>query len=355
MKFKVGDKVKFLNETGGGVVSKIISGSLVYVATEDGFELPTPTSDLLKMEAETRAEKMFVEDFDVDLEKTIKESSTETPTGSYAKVKKGAEEAAGFFLAFVPADQQWYITGGLEVRLINHSKYDILYNFLLQDDEGNYFGFDYGSVEAGSSVALETIDREGLPGWTDGAVQILVHSETKSYLPLQTNFHIKAGKFSSEGSYLESGLIPEKAIIYRLAEQKDLKLVPGKHEPVKTEEPRVEIKATEQKKETLVGRYAVGPYAAVVDLHIGEIADNIAGLSSHDMFLLQVNHFVKVLESAMKNDFRKVTFIHGVGNGVLKNAIVEKLKDYGNLEGKSASLAEYGQGAIDVLIHTQES
>ncbi len=70
MKFKVGDKVKFLNETGGGVVSKIVSGSLVYVATTDGFELPTSTGDIIKMEAETKAEKMFSEDFDVDLSKT---------------------------------------------------------------------------------------------------------------------------------------------------------------------------------------------------------------------------------------------------------------------------------------------
>ena len=32
MKLKVGDKVKFLNERGGGVVSKILSSSMVNVA-----------------------------------------------------------------------------------------------------------------------------------------------------------------------------------------------------------------------------------------------------------------------------------------------------------------------------------
>jgi dsDNA-specific endonuclease/ATPase MutS2 len=53
----------------------------------------------------------------------------------------------------------------------------------------------------------------------------------------------------------------------------------------------------------------------------------------------------------MANNFKKVTFIHGIGNGVLKNAITQKLKEYENLQDKSASLAEYGHGAIDVLIH----
>ena len=65
MRFKVGDKVKFLNETGGGIVSRIVSGNLVYVATEDGFELPTSTGDIIILNPESKAEKMFSEDFDV--------------------------------------------------------------------------------------------------------------------------------------------------------------------------------------------------------------------------------------------------------------------------------------------------
>jgi len=349
MQFKVGDKVKFLNQTGGGVVSKVVSGSLVYVATEDGFDIPTSTSDLIRMQAETRAEKMFSEDFNVDLSEnraTLPESGL-----ARARVKRNAEEAPGYFLAFVPHDQQWYITGDIDIRIINHSRNDILYNLLLRDDDGKYFGFDYGSVEAGSSVEIDTIDREGLPGWTDGKVQVMVHSEEEAYQPLHASFHIKANKFGSEGSYRESGLINERAIIFRLAGLDVLRKVAARHEAIKVEEEPVETRATVQKKETLIGRYAVGPHAAVVDLHIGEIVDNIAGLSSHDMFLLQIKHFEKTLESAMENNFRKVTFIHGIGNGVLKNAIAQKLKEYENLQDKSASLAEYGHGAIDVLIH----
>jgi len=353
MKFKVGDKVKFLNEKGGGVVSRIISGSLVYVATEDGFELPTATGDIIKMEAETKAEKMFSEDFDVDLSKTLAEAAPGSEMAENTRVRVGAEEKKGYFLAFVPADQQWFITGDMEIRLVNHSKKDILYNILLLDGEQQYFGFDYGSVEAGSSSQIDTIDREGLTGWTDGIIQILVHSEEEAYLPLHTNFHIKASKFSSEGSYQESGLMREKAIIFRLAEASGLRKVAGKHETVKIEEEPMLLEAREQHQETLIGKHAVGPHAAVVDLHIGEIVDNIAGLSSHDMFLLQINYFVKTLESAMAHNFRKVTYIHGIGNGILKNAILEKLKEYEGLQDKSASLADYGQGAIDVLIHVK--
>lgn len=353
MKFKTGDKVKFLNETGGGIVSRIVSGTLVYIATEDGFEIPTATKDIILVNAETRAEKMFDQVFNVDMNKAGKDVVREdSPSPSMpGKIRKGAGESKGFYLAFVPADQQWFITGNLDVRLINHSDSDILYNFLLLDEDEDYFGFDYGSVEAGSSVSIDSIEREGLAGWAKGIIQIIVHSEEAAFLPLQCTFHIKASKFSSEGSYQESGLMNERAIIYKLAEAKMARPIPGKDQLQKMEEEPTEVKAIEHKKETLIGKHAVGPHTAVVDLHIGELVNNIAGMNSHDMFLVQLNYFVRTLESALANNFRKVTYIHGIGNGVLKNALIQKLKEYEGLENKSASLAEYGQGAIDVILH----
>jgi len=48
MKFKVGDRVRFLNDQGGGIVTKVISSSLVNVRIEDGFEIPTVVSELIK-------------------------------------------------------------------------------------------------------------------------------------------------------------------------------------------------------------------------------------------------------------------------------------------------------------------
>jgi hypothetical protein len=63
MKFQVGDKVKFLNTKGGGIVSKIITPTLVNVMIEDGFEIPTITSELIKIEPQGKAERMFDEDF----------------------------------------------------------------------------------------------------------------------------------------------------------------------------------------------------------------------------------------------------------------------------------------------------
>ena len=52
----------------------------------------------------------------------------------------------------------------------------------------------------------------------------------------------------------------------------------------------------------------------------------------------------------MERNFRKVTFIHGVGNGTLKGAIMKKVQEYEHAESHLASLAKFGVGAIDVNI-----
>jgi len=50
MEFKIGDKVKFLNERGGGVVSEILNKKIVKLITDDGFEIPYFVSKLVPIE-----------------------------------------------------------------------------------------------------------------------------------------------------------------------------------------------------------------------------------------------------------------------------------------------------------------
>lgn len=49
MKFKVGDKVSFLNEKGRGVISSILSDFRVSVLNEDGFEISYATDQLVPL------------------------------------------------------------------------------------------------------------------------------------------------------------------------------------------------------------------------------------------------------------------------------------------------------------------
>jgi len=204
-------------------------------------------------------------------------------------------------------------------------------------------------VEPEFAVLLESIDRDQLENWREGLVQLLYHKNEMNQilLPAHTQFKIKQSKLNNENAYQSNGFLEGKAFIVSLNEiqhQQKANSVYGKDKEVE------EQKAVEKKKEVLIDRHQTLPKIAEVDLHIGELMDNISGMESRDMFAFQKKYFKDCLDSAIVNNYKKVTFIHGVGNGRLKNAIIEILKQYEDLENQSASISKYGVGAIDVLI-----
>lgn len=59
--FEPGDKVKFLNAVGGGIVKRI-QGGLVYVEDETGFDMPFAPSQLIRMDDQKGVGKAFNDD-----------------------------------------------------------------------------------------------------------------------------------------------------------------------------------------------------------------------------------------------------------------------------------------------------
>ncbi|MDE6049998.1 MAG: Smr/MutS family protein, partial [Paramuribaculum sp.] len=89
-----------------------------------------------------------------------------------------------------------------------------------------------------------------------------------------------------------------------------------------------------------------------VDLHIDELVDTTAGLSSADMLNLQVDEFRKVMDANLTNPGQKIVFIHGKGDGVLRQALMKELNHRykGKVEVQDASFREYGFGATQITI-----
>ena len=61
-----------------------------------------------------------------------------------------------------------------------------------------------------------------------------------------------------------------------------------------------------------------------VDLHITELVDKPEGLSNFEMLNIQLEKFENELDAAIFKNMKKIIFIHGVGNGRLKQEIIEK-------------------------------
>ncbi len=353
MRFKVGDKIKFLNEMGGGVVTALIDNKLVKVETEDGFEIPVLSKDLIPDFREQEAEQITFfsgippkENPPKEEEPTVEENivSEISPWGR-------AKEKEGFYLLFEPHELQWVLTGNLDVVLANHTPFDILYNLFLKRNN-NMQGVDYGSVPSNSKIILATITRDEIAHWLQGIIQILIHKTMpeKVFLPIHSIIDIRENRFFKEGSYQTNTLTNGKAIISVIALRSTFREAVENAAQQKFDIEPKKTKAAVKRKIPFIEKFRTDVGEAVVDLHIGEIVDNIAGLESRDMFQLQMNHFKKALESAIAEGYRKITFIHGVGGGTLKNAIIKELKDYEHLEGSMASIIKFGVGALDVSI-----
>ena len=355
MKFKVGDKVKFLNESGGGKVVSIVDSRLVKVETDDGFEMPVLTTELIKdFRAEQTIEPVTSPVFNHQPEKG-QVAEQEEDRISLINPWGNIKEEKGIYLAFIPHEQQWVLTGDLDVVLINHTDFDILFNLYFKQAD-SLQGIDYGSVPAKSKCLIETISRDDIEDWCDGVVQVMFHQEQPAfvYLPVHSIISLKPGRFFKEGSYRPNTLLQDKALFLTVAPENTFEKASGSEQEQKFGISTQTKLAEQPKKKPLIEKHKVALFEAVVDLHIGELVENIAGLSNHDMYNIQIEYFRKTLESAISNDYRKVTFIHGVGNGILKNAIVKELEDYEGLENKMAAISKFGVGAIDVLIKSKE-
>lgn len=86
-----------------------------------------------------------------------------------------------------------------------------------------------------------------------------------------------------------------------------------------------------------------------VDLHIHHLLPQHQGMTNGEIIVVQLEHFERMMRVAMKDKLRKIVFIHGVGQGVLKAEIRRLIKDYyPHCNARDAAWHQYGQGATIV-------
>ncbi|HYQ56574.1 MAG TPA: Smr/MutS family protein, partial [Draconibacterium sp.] len=89
----------------------------------------------------------------------------------------------------------------------------------------------------------------------------------------------------------------------------------------------------------------------VIDLHITELLDDSEGLSNREMLEIQMEAVESEMNLAIKNHAKRIVFIHGVGQGVLKQEVTNLLKrNFKKYYFQDASFKEYGYGATMVIL-----
>lgn len=341
---KVGDKVKFLNDVGGGVVTGFVSKNIVNVENEDGFEIPCPISQLLNISDPG---------LNVGSEKLPKDNLTKAVELPVEILKPKGEIINGknnpdFYFCFVPTVPGNALAGEIELYLVNDSNFTLLYRF-------SHFTVDKnrtvksGTLESNSKVLLDSLEQNDLSEMPDFGFQLYYFRDGEKDWnePVTKKFKVNPVKFYKESTFLPNSYFRKNALVLQITKNiltTELdKLTRDDFQKVVQEKEKEQIVAPAPVKRT--------KEIVEVDLHINELVDTSKGLSNHEMLELQKEKVELEMKLAIQNRVEKIVFIHGVGQGVLKQEVINLLKKkFGKYYFQDASFREYGYGATMVIL-----
>ena len=359
---KIGDKVRFLNEVGGGLVVGFPTKDTVLVSDEDGFEIPMMINECVVIDTneyniakvntgsrkpvEKPAARMEEEE-EVDLADQIM-------TFKAKPVERKGADVLNVFLGFIPVDVKELSNTAFEAYLVNDSNYAL--HFGLFTHEGAACKMRHqGVVEPNTKLFLEEFRRDVLPELEKLTLQIFAYKEEKTFIPkpmFDVTLRMDCTKFYKLHTFQSSDFFetlayvcdvirddrPARSVFVDARQLQEALL--EKKQPEKVQPARKSGKEREEKNAVVE-----------VDLHADEVLETTAGLQPKDILDYQLKIFNETMEKYQKERGRRIVFIHGKGDGVLRNALIKELKlKYKSCVYQDASFREYGFGATMVVI-----
>ncbi len=342
---EVGDKVRFLDEVGGGIVAGI-EGNIILVEDEDGFEIPYQLSKVVLIEKNAVEADEEVDDKLLEVENKNVDVSEKTPAQKEIEVEFHNDLEPRFYLAFTKESTD---NSEFHLHLVNDSNYYTVYLISNLDENGYRSALYQGTVEPNTKLSIGTLAFHELNVSWD--FQLILFKKGVKYAniaPISTTVHIKPSKILKDNSFKENDFFHQRAVLLSIIKSKlELKV----EELTKS---NVASIISEKEKSNNPPKNKKRTYSTAlleIDLHIHELIDDTTGLTNGEMLQIQLNEFNFVMERNLKIKGKKIVFIHGVGNGVLKTELRKQLdRKYKNVNYQDASFKEYGFGATMVII-----
>ena len=343
MSFIVGDLVKFLNEVGGGVVTRI-ENKTVYVQNEDGFEVPSTIAQLLKVGGTHAEATPFI------MSKPVENNNN----NDYIDLTDNSEEDnydnnVNILLILIPQHKK---NGKIfyDFFLVNDCSYNIMYVAGIISENG-FCGLQAGMLENDSSIHLTEISDNNLK--TNCSIRLdIIFFKKGNYLPVEPLTHIlKFDEFymTDPANYVANQYFDKKALLYNITKKYLLteieNLTGDKQKQLEKQKKKIDVQPSKQNKKPIESDIEE------VDLHIEQLLDDFKSLTAVEMLDIQMRHFNNTLEKAIRSRKKRIIFIHGVGNGRLRLEIQRALeKNHKKLRYQDASFKEYGYGATMVIL-----
>lgn len=375
---KIGDKVRFLSEVGGGTVIGFQGKDVVLVRDDDGFDIPMLMRECVVIDTDDyniakvntgernamagsygsgfngggkpsgrfRAEKpdTYVHAFDDDEDDkpvTFKPRPTERCNG----------DKLGLYLAFLPVNPKEMTSTAFEAYLVNDSNYFLNVAYLSAEGAGWRARFQ-GTLEPNTKLFVEEFDRSGLNEMERVCVQAMAYKPDKTFMlkpPVNVELRIDGVKFYKLHTFQPNDFFEEPALVLDVVKDD----VPARQVFVNAAQLQEALlkKTNDERAPRPARKPAQEKELLEVDLHINELLDSTAGLSNTEMLEVQLKEFRRVMDENLSKKGRKIVFIHGKGEGVLRSALIKELKYcYKGCTYQDASFREYGFGATQVTI-----
>lgn len=308
----IGDKVRFLNENLAGVVSSLHRDGMVGVTIEDGFELQVLARELVVTEALVT--------------QAAEKTKTEKPIAPQ-ELNKGL-----FLLACRNDKQHW------QLSLLNRMGHPLFFAFYRQTPAATEL-LAHGPLNDGQEQTVASMGQALPDKWGKWCLQ---------YLPIR--------QFPSN--------IPSMEQCWRSFTQGDFQHTPYRNNGQPLFTFKMEVGNAEPESASIEPTSTVAadkPFASVnfnrpeeeIDLH-AEALELDAKLPGDLILKKQMEAFQRHLELAIAYKMTRITAIHGVGNGVLKNLIILQLKGHpGVRTWENADVRDYGHGAMRIILKHQ--
>lgn len=377
---KIGDKVRFLFDKGGGTIAAI-KGNIVMVEDEDGFQIPTPINEVvadathdsysttrmvdamrkqeqtsLALKSDGRSMKAMLND---GMNADYMEEPDDDPAMKDISFRKPAEERKGgnmlsAYLAFVPVDIKQVTNTEFETYLVNDSNYYLQYTYLSAENN-SWTLRAQGVLEPNTKEYIEDFTQREVNALGRVCIQMTAFKKDKPFTLKPTvniQLRIDQTKFYKLHTFQPNDFFEQPALLYTIIENDKM----ARSMNIDANELKEEMYAKPEQAERLQA-LATKPVrqgmedALVIDLHAEKLLDNLGGLSSADILNYQLDHFRKIMKEHKHQKGKKIIFIHGKGEGVLRHAIIHELNyRYRPCTYQDASFQEFGYGATQITI-----
>ena len=329
MKLRIGDKVRFLNEVGEGIVTRFKDKETVFVEITDGFEIPYLSKHLVPIHTELILNPE-VENMELELETILSDS---------------------IYFIIEPDHDMSALVSDYKFYLFNSSSYNMSFSYSVKDDA--YFQtLKHGELGAYQKILLKQVKKNFFKEFAYHKIECLFYKNMhyKSQMPLAEILYIN-DKIMAQSTLILHNEFKYPVYAFILKDNFQDKEVIEKTFNMEDLTRLKAIKEFKQPQKTSIAKQKIKDLTKEIDLHIEELVDSHSGLTNMEILSIQLERFEKEIQYCLSNGIKKLIVIHGVGNGKLKSEIISILKTIEDITYYDASYKNYGVGATEILIH----